>query len=84
MARTLARTSLTTRQIEVLSAVVLSASQKRAAAQLGISPCSVRNHLVRIRRRLGATDTAQAVGIATRDGLLDLPSLDRASRDVGG
>lgn len=39
--------------------------------QLGISVHGVRNHLVRIRRRLGATDTAQAVYVATRDGILD-------------
>ena len=43
---------------------------KQMAARLGLSPLTVKNHLARIRRRLGATDKAHAVGIAMRAGLL--------------
>ena len=43
---------------------------KQIAARLGLSPLTVKNHLARIRRRLGANDKAHAVGIAMRAGLL--------------
>ncbi len=62
--------TLTPRQLEVLAAVVLAASEKCAAVQVGISYETVRSHMKRIRDRLGAANTAQAVYIATRDGLL--------------
>ena len=63
-------TALTARQAQVLAAVVLSASEKCAAAQLGISYGGVRSCMRRIRVRLGVANTAQAVYIASRDGLL--------------
>jgi DNA-binding CsgD family transcriptional regulator len=44
---------------------------KQIGAALGISPLTVKNHLARIRARLGAADKAQAVAIALRSGLLD-------------
>jgi DNA-binding NarL/FixJ family response regulator len=66
--------ALTPRQVQVLEAVVLSASEKCAAAQLGITVNTVHSHMARIRRRLGVANTAQAVYIATRDGLLEAPS----------
>ena len=43
---------------------------KQIAVQLGLSPLTVKNHLARIRRRLGATDKAHAVATALRAGLL--------------
>ena len=43
---------------------------KQIAARLGLSPLTIKNHLARIRRRLGANDKAHAVGIAMRAGLL--------------
>ena len=43
---------------------------KQIAARLGLSPLTVKNHLARIRRRLGATDKAHAVATALRAGLL--------------
>ncbi|HEX9697005.1 MAG TPA: response regulator transcription factor [Actinomycetota bacterium] len=44
---------------------------KQIAASLGLSPLTVKNHVARIRQRLGAADKAQAVAIALRGGLLD-------------
>ena len=43
---------------------------KQIAVRLGLSPLTVKNHLARIRRRLGATDKAHAVATALRAGLL--------------
>lgn len=43
---------------------------KQIAVQLDLSPLTVKNHLARIRRRLGATDKAHAVATALRAGLL--------------
>jgi DNA-binding NarL/FixJ family response regulator len=43
---------------------------KQIALQLDLSPLTVKNHLARIRRRLGATDKAHAVATALRAGLL--------------
>lgn len=44
---------------------------KQIATRLGLSPLTVKNHLARIRARLGATDTTHAVATALRTGLLD-------------
>lgn len=65
--------ALTPRQVEVLQAVVTSASEKCAAVELGISYWTVRRHMQRIRARLGAMNTAQAIYIADRDGFLEMP-----------
>lgn len=43
---------------------------KQIAVRLGLSPLTVKNHLARVRRRLGATDKAHAVATALRAGLL--------------
>lgn len=43
---------------------------KQIALRLEMSPLTVKNHLARIRRRLGATDKAHAVATALRAGLL--------------
>lgn len=43
---------------------------KQIALRLDLSPLTVKNHLARIRRRLGATDKAHAVATALRAGLL--------------
>ena len=65
--------ALTPRQAQVLAAVVATASEKCAAVQLGISPNTVHGHMRHIRVKLGVSNTAQAVYIAMRDGLLELP-----------
>ena len=44
---------------------------KQIAIELGLSPLTIKNHLARIRARLGATDKAHAVATALRAGLLD-------------
>ena len=43
---------------------------KQIALRMGLSPLTVKNHLARVRRRLGATDKAHAVATALRAGLL--------------
>lgn len=43
---------------------------KQIATRLGLSPLTIKNHLGRVRRRLGATDKAHAVATALRAGLL--------------
>lgn len=55
----------------VLSLASEGHANKQIAASLGLSPLTVKNHVARIRQRLGAADKAQAVAIALRGGLLD-------------
>ena len=55
----------------VLRLVADGKVNKQIGVALGISPLTVKNHLARIRARLGAGDKAQAVAIALRAGLLD-------------
>ncbi|WP_240466944.1 LuxR C-terminal-related transcriptional regulator [Comamonas sp. lk] len=40
----------------------------RWSAALGLSERTVENHLLRIRKRLGAATTAQAISVAIRNG----------------
>ncbi|MCC4104765.1 response regulator transcription factor [Serratia ureilytica] len=47
---------------------VLAKSTALIAAMLGLSERTVENHLRRIRRRLGAATTAQAISVAIRLG----------------
>lgn len=42
--------------------------QGEIAATLGLSERTIENHLRRIRKRLGATTTAQAIRVAIRTG----------------
>ena len=46
-----------------------------AAASLGLSPHTVRGHLARARRKLGATNTTLAVIAAIREGIVTLAEL---------
>lgn len=55
----------------VLSLAAEGHANKQIANALGLSPLTVKNHVARIRQRLGAADKAQAVAIALRSGLLD-------------
>lgn len=66
-----ARPHLTAVERRVLVLVTEGKVNKQIAQALGISPLTVKNHLARIRARLGAGDKAQAVAIALRAGLLD-------------
>jgi DNA-binding NarL/FixJ family response regulator len=62
---------LTPVERRVLVLVAEGKVNKQIGASLGLSPLTVKNHLARIRARLGAGDKAQAVAIALRSGLLD-------------
>jgi DNA-binding NarL/FixJ family response regulator len=55
----------------VMALVAEGKANKQIGSALGISPLTVKNHLARIRARLGAGDKAQALAIALRAGLLD-------------
>ena len=57
---------LSAREREVLSWTAIGRRQADIAAMLGLSERTVENHLRRIRQRLGAATTAQAIGVAIR------------------
>lgn len=53
--------SLTDRERRVLEGLTLGTSNRELAAELGISPKTLQNHLTAIYRKLGVTSRAQAV-----------------------
>jgi FixJ family two-component response regulator len=57
------RKSLTKREAEVLSQLVIGASSKEAATQLGISPRTIEIHRAHIMGKLGAKNIADLVRI---------------------
>lgn len=61
---------LTGREREVLSFIVEGLTNKEIARRLKISTDTVKNHVVHIITKLGATDRTQAAVIAIRSGLL--------------
>ena len=64
------RPSLTPREREVIVAFVTAGGTKRAAAQLGISESTAKNHLTSVRRKLGVDTTTQAFVLAVRNRLI--------------
>jgi len=66
----LTRTPLSPRQREVLQAMSHGRTYPEAAAELGISIETVKEHLKIVRRRLGARNTNQAIADAIRLGLM--------------
>jgi transcriptional regulator EpsA len=63
-------TSISGREEQVLVWVREGMSNQEIGAQLGISPLTVKNHVQKILRKLGATNRAQAVALAMRLNLL--------------
>jgi putative nucleotidyltransferase with HDIG domain len=61
---------LTDRELDVLRLLSEGKVYKQIATELGLSPSTVRSHLHRAYNRIGATDRAQAVLIATDAGWL--------------
>lgn len=61
---------LTPTERRVMELVAEGLLVKQIALRMELSPLTVKNHLARIRRRLGATDKAHAVATALRAGLL--------------
>jgi DNA-binding NarL/FixJ family response regulator len=63
-------TPLSKREREILQKVADGTTTRQVAAELGISPHTVKTHLERIFEKLGANDRAQAVAIAIRTGVV--------------
>src|SRR5262249_29431901 len=63
---------LTDREIEVLSQVASSNSNKIVADRLAISEDTVRSHMKNILSILGANDRTHAVTIALKRGIIDI------------
>ncbi len=64
---------LTARELEVLRALVSGAGNDAIARRLGISPKTLRNHISNTYHKLHIFDRAQAVIVALREGLVELP-----------
>lgn len=61
---------VTEREVEILRWVREGKSNQEIGNELGISPLTVKNHVQKILRKLGASNRAQAVSIAISSGLL--------------
>jgi putative nucleotidyltransferase with HDIG domain len=61
---------LSARELEILRMLADGLLAKQVAHELGLADSTIRNHLHRIYRRIGAADRAQAVLIATAAGWL--------------
>ena len=66
------RQSLTQRERQILSLLADGLGNKQIAAQLGISPSTVKTHLELLFDKLDVTSRAEAVAVAVRRGLLFL------------
>lgn len=55
------RFDLTPREAEVLDTYVMEGTTKKAAKRLGLQEQTVKNHLAHIRRKVGTSNTLQAV-----------------------
>jgi DNA-binding CsgD family transcriptional regulator len=64
------RERLTEREREVLELIVEGMTNKEIASRLYLSPDTVKNHVVHVMEKLGATDRTQAAVIAIRNGLV--------------
>ena len=71
MADSLSRTSLTSREIDVLRLVATGESNKAIARQLQIELGTVKSHMTAIMTKLNATSRTQAAGIAASRGLVE-------------
>lgn len=80
--RTSART-LTVREVQILEWVRDGSSNQQVAEALAISPLTVKNHIQKILRKLGASNRAQAVARAMSVGLLDAQRLPAAQPGTG-
>ncbi len=63
---------LSQREREVLRLLALGRDGPQIAAQLVLSPATVRTHVNNAMRKLGARTRAHAIALALRDGLVDL------------
>jgi two-component system NarL family response regulator len=65
---------LSAREVQVLRQLATEARNPAIARSLGISPATLRTHISTIYRKLDVYDRAQAVLVAIREGLIDVPS----------
>ncbi len=63
---------LSQRERQVLGLLALGRDGPQIAAQLVLSPATVRTHVNNAMRKLGARTRAHAIALALRDGLVDL------------
>ena len=63
--------TLSAREREMLGLLARGETSKEAAGHLGLSVKTVENHRARILEKLGVANTAAAIGVAHRQGLLD-------------
>jgi len=61
---------LTMRELQVVRLVADGRSNKEIASRLSISALTVKNHLARIGRKMGAGDRAHIVALACRSGMI--------------
>ncbi|MGW8702868.1 response regulator transcription factor [Streptomyces eurythermus] len=69
------RTSVTTRQIEILRHAGNGSTNRAIGRELGIGEESVKTHMQIILRKLRVNDRAQAVAVALRLGLISLEEI---------
>lgn len=65
--------SLSPREREVLQSVAGRGSARKAADELALSPTTVRNHLQRAIAKLGVHTTLEAVVLAIRENIIEIP-----------
>jgi DNA-binding NarL/FixJ family response regulator len=65
--------ALTAREVQVLQGLVAGGSNSDIALRMRISENTVRNHVHAVLRKLGAANRTDAVAIALRRGLVELP-----------
>lgn len=63
---------LTARQREILELLGCGLGNKQIALQLGIKPQTIKNHMLRARRNLGALTSMQALRIAIERKLIEM------------
>lgn len=68
--------SLSPREREVLQSVAGQGSARKAADELALSPTTVRNHLQRAIAKLGVHTTLEAVVLAIREQIIELPEAE--------
>lgn len=64
--------ALTPREVQVLRLIARGRLNKEIAAELGISPRTVKFHVSSIMGKLGAGNRTEAVALAVQQGLIDL------------
>lgn len=67
------RASLTSRELQVVSAFALGLGREQVLARLGIAANTLKNHITTINRKLGSEDARHAVLIAYGLGMIELP-----------